>query len=201
MTDYNQLQSDIGNWLAKDSLTGVTPSFIRLAEARHRREMRITDMMRRQTAFGQDSQFLALPDGYLNMRRLMLISQSVKTQLTQVTPAAFQQRSQGGNPQTFTVHREIEFDAPLSSGNNVEMVFYAAFPALSDTNLTNWLVINAYDAYLYGSLVAAEPYLRNDKRIAVWESGYVRAIKGLMESERLARVSRGGQRMIMAGAW
>jgi hypothetical protein len=40
--------------------------------------------------------------------------------------------------------------------------------ALSGANLTNWLITNHADAYLYGSLAAVEPFL-NDPRVGMWK--------------------------------
>ena len=40
-------------------------------------------------------------------------------------------------------------------------------------SLQNWLNIeDAPDAYLYGSLLQAEPYLKNDSRVAIWRDIY-----------------------------
>ncbi len=198
---YETLKADIAAWLARSDLTGVIPSFIALAEARHARDIRIQSMMRRARALGQDNQYLPLPKLYLEMRRLSIIDTSDNlSELTMVTPESFRVRSNGGEPRTYCVHREIEMDAPLDSTRSLEMVYYRAFDPLSMDNTTNWLLENAYDAYLYGSLVAAEPYLRNDERIAVWGEGYAAAVGSLAEQDRRGRVNRGGQQLSMVNA-
>lgn len=50
------------------------------------------------------------------------------------------------------------------------ILYSRELPALSGSNPTNWLLDKADDLYLYGSLVFAEPYLKNDSRIATWAS-------------------------------
>ena len=45
--------------------------------------------------------------------------------------------------------------------------------------LTNWLLQTAPDAYLYGTLMEAAPYLHDDDRIQVWASGVQAAIADL----------------------
>ena len=54
----------------------------------------------------------------------------------------------------------------------MEMLFWRKFPALTDTITTNWILANAPDIYLYGSLMEAEAFLQNDPRIPLWKAGY-----------------------------
>lgn len=198
MSTYAILQADIASWLARESLTAQIPSFIRLAEDKMARELRIQPMMRRQRANGNDTQYLSLPVNYLDMRRLKLIGGgSGLTDLEQVSPDALKPRSNGGDPQVFTVHRELEFDAPLALASEVEMVFYAPVEALSDLAPSNWLSLNSYDSYLYGSLLAAEAFLKNDERLGVWKTGYDNSIALLNRTDERSRVSRSGQRLSM----
>ena len=42
------------------------------------------------------------------------------------------------------------------------MVYFAKIPALSDSATSNWLLERHYDLYLYGSLVQAALYLKDD---------------------------------------
>lgn len=49
MTTYATLKSDIAGWLLRDDLTAAIPSFIRLAEAAIRRDVRIRQMLKVST--------------------------------------------------------------------------------------------------------------------------------------------------------
>jgi hypothetical protein len=69
-------------------------------------------------------------------------------------------------------------------------VYYKALPALS-ANSTNWLLTAHPDVYLYGSLMQAAPYLKNDERLAVWGSLYTASIADLNQSSDRAEVSGG----------
>ena len=46
--------------------------------------------------------------------------------------------------------------------------YFQSLPALTDINQTNWLLDRHADLYLWSSLLNAEPWLKNDARIAVW---------------------------------
>lgn len=48
ITTFSELKTGIANWLERDDLTSRIPEFIALAEARHRREIRIRQMQKRQ---------------------------------------------------------------------------------------------------------------------------------------------------------
>jgi hypothetical protein len=64
-----------------------------------------------------------------------------------------------------------------------ELTYYAKLSKLSSTNTTNWLLTAASDAYLYGTLMQAAPYLKDDARIAVWSSMYISALEDLQVSD------------------
>lgn len=189
MSDYAALQADVADWLVRSDLSVQIPTFIRLAEGMHARDVRVYSMMQRRRAIGTGERYLAFPDNFLEARRLWIVDGE---KLMQVTPDALEIRS-GGLPRTYCTAREIELDSPISDEVTVEMIYYAPFTALSAPTDTNWLLDNAYDAYLYGSLVAAEPYLRNDERVALWSAGYRAAIEALNLSDARGRIVSAGQ--------
>lgn len=55
-----------------------------------------------------------------------------------------------------------------------EVVHYAQPPFLDDTNQTNWLTDWAPGLLLYGSLLEATPFLKNDERISIWQGSFDR---------------------------
>lgn len=66
-----------------------------------------------------------------------------------------------------------------------EVVYHELPALLDDTNQTNWWTEYAPNALLYGTLLEATPFMKNDERIAVWEGFYNRAIAALNgEDER-----------------
>jgi hypothetical protein len=62
---------------------------------------------------------------------------------------------------------------------------------LSSTNTTNWLLTQAPDVYLYGSLMQAAPYLKEDERITVWASIYARGLEELQIADDRGATSGG----------
>jgi hypothetical protein len=67
-----------------------------------------------------------------------------------------------------------------------EVLYYERIAPLSSTNQTNWLTQYAPNAMLYGTLLQAMPFLKNDSR-AIFQQKYTEAITAL-KSEDVARV-------------
>lgn len=184
LTNYTELKDEIADHLDRDDLTAKVDTFIDLAEARHAREIRIREMLKRsQTTI--DERFEALPSGFLEMQSMRLLTDPV-TVLSEVSLHEMTRLRQEttGKPEYFTVYSEIEFDRVPDSLYTAEMVYYARLTALSDANPTNALLNRAPDAYLYAALVAAEPYLLNDERIRTWAGLYESARDSLTAMDR-----------------
>lgn len=60
-----------------------------------------------------------------------------------------------------------------------EIVYYQLLPLLDDENQTNWLSALAPNLLLYGALLEATPFLKNDDRIATWQAFYDRAAQAI----------------------
>ena len=184
MTTYAILKSDIAGWLLRDDLTAAIPSFVRLAEASIRRDLRIRQMLRTYT-LTISSQSQALPEDFMEMERIVL--DSTVGQLTYLPPSALFNNSaytDGGNPCYYTIEGDYLITAPDATGNDALISYYKAYSALTNDSDTNWLLTNAYDVYLYGALSHASPYIKEDERVNLWNAGYKDAIANLNRAER-----------------
>ena len=84
-----------------------------------------------------------------------------------------------GQPKYFTVFgTEIELLPTPDSSYTVEMIYRQSIPALA-TNDPNWLLTLAPDLYLYGALLEAAPYIKEDGRIQTWGLGFSTALNDL----------------------
>jgi len=208
VSTYAQLKTDIAEWLARGDLTAVIPTFVRLCETDINNDFRLLDMIRRARAAGADSRYLPIPDGLLEFRRMSYWPDADRVfSLIQVSPENLQvldtvNTSTGSYqfPQRYTVHREIEFDAPASSDADIEMIYYVRYPALASDTDTNWILQNAYGAYLYGSLLHAKPYLRDEQSAAFVAAGYENAVQSTMKTEKRSRTNQAATRVSVSGA-
>lgn len=58
----------------------------------------------------------------------------------------------------------------------LEIIYYQLPPLLDDTTQTNWITDLAPQLVLYGALLEAAPFLKNDARIQVWTDMFDRAM-------------------------
>ena len=88
-------------------------------------------------------------------------------------------------------YSDIDYDhwyfAPTpDQAYSFEVLYYERIPPLSSENQTNWLTQNAPNAMLYGTLLQAMPFLKNDAR-AIFQQKYSEAINAL-KTEDTTRV-------------
>jgi hypothetical protein len=187
LDSYANLKAEIVEWLDRDDLTAHVDTFIDLAEARHKREIIVKEMISRSQAL-LSGRYLALPTRFVKMKTLRLLTNPV-TVLTEVNLHEMNRErdERTGKPSFFTVHEEIEFDVTPDDSYTSEIIYYGSFLPLSDDCTTNALLERAPDAYLYGALVASAPFLASDERVQVWETLYGVARDGLLLSDRQSR--------------
>jgi len=68
-----------------------------------------------------------------------------------------------------------------------EVLYYERVQPLDSSNQSNWFTTYAPQAMLYGSLLQAMPFLKNDERIAMWQQQYDLIINTL-KSEDVQRI-------------
>lgn len=69
-----------------------------------------------------------------------------------------------------------------SQAYTFEVLYYERIQPLSSNNQTNWLTQNAPTAMLYGTLLQAMPFLKNDQR-QIFQQKYSEAIKSLRDED------------------
>jgi hypothetical protein len=193
ISNYSELKSAIADWLDRTDLTDSIPDFITLAEARHKRDFKLRRMETRVTANTiADTEYYTLPDQYVAMRNIQL-NTDPKTSLEYLTPEQMDRIYAGsmkGKPRAYSIiGNDIQLRPIPDSAYEIEILYFKHFTALSDSAPTNDMLTNHPDIYLYGSLVEAEPYLQNDKRIQTWASFYDRAKKDIIDSNERDRHS------------
>jgi hypothetical protein len=68
-----------------------------------------------------------------------------------------------------------------------EVLYYEEVQPLDSTNQTNWFTQYAPQAMLYGSLLQAMPFLKNDERLPMWQAQYDKIVAQL-KTENIQRL-------------
>ena len=71
-----------------------------------------------------------------------------------------------------------------------EILYYERVQPLSSSNQTNWFTEYAPQAMLYGSLLQAMPFLKNDERVQLWQALYQQAMDVLVAEDKLRVADR-----------
>lgn len=190
---YSTLKSSIADFLNRSDLTSVIPTFISLSEAKFNRTLRVRQMVKRATAT-IDTQFFAMPADFLEAKSFVLNTNPL-TYVEYATQDFLQKQRQdvyitSGKPALFgVVGTQFETVPTPDTNYTGELTYYAKIESLSDTTTSNWLLAYAPDLYLYGALVQAAPYLRDDERISVWGQFYTAAMEDIVVADQRASVA------------
>ena len=191
ISTYAELQTATANWLDRTDLTARVPEFIDLAESTYNRTIRNRQMITKNDSYSLDSRYVNLPTDTLEVIRIV-VDVTPQITLQYLTPEEIAERrnsSSTGRPQYFTVvggsTNQIELLRSPDETYTSSILYYTKIPALSDSATTNWLLTSHPDIYLFGTLVEAEPYLKNDERMPMWSARLGKALQELkLQGER-----------------
>lgn len=193
LSNYGELKTAIADFLNRDDLTSVIPTFVALCEAqvardlRHwRQEVRVTTTL--------NERFENLPSDWLQTKN-MYLSDGAAVEYASVAEISRQKllsEDTAGKPRLYTINSgQFEFYPQPDEGYELTMIYVARIPTMSADADTNWLMTNYPDIYLYGSLLQSAPYLSEDARVAVWAQMYGAAVANLNKDSDRASYSGG----------
>ena len=199
ITTYAELKTAIANWLNRDDLTDRIPEFITMAEANLNRDLRHYKMVERVDAT-LDSRYVQLPNNWVETLRFSITSTpTYRLELASLDDMLeFRENTSdtSGIPRYYAhVGESIEVYPTPDAERTMQLTYYEEIPALSDSNTYNWLLQDAPDVYLYGSLVHSAPFLLDDARLGTWANLYATALSSLQASSDRTRFAGSGLRM------
>ena len=156
--DYAGLKTAIASWMHRSDVAAVADDFIDLAEAFLSRNVRHPYMEARATATAS-SGWVAIPSDYMEIRELSYGGNPLQLAANEVCQ---EHDTDSGDPRYYCVTDAQFRIAPASStATEVEIVYLASIPALSDSNTSNWLLEEASDLYLMACLAQASVWARD----------------------------------------
>ncbi len=195
--NYSDLLQDIREWMLNDD---VKPErMVQLCEAKFGRDLRTrqVEVTNNITLTGRE---VALPTDYSQAISLSLdqeesILDLVSIERLRESRAYYLQ----GRPQLYAISGNNLVFGPTPSANPVALfTYYAKFVPLSATNQTNWLLDEAYDLYLYGSLLHAGPYIKDTADSQFFLSVYNDAMDSIREADTRSRYAGSSLKRIPA---
>lgn len=192
VTSYTTLQTAIGDWLARSNLTTFVPNFIQNWEE---------DFYREPKNFGRwmevsddpviASSVITVPSDYLQLK-YAYVSGSPSSRLDRVSLNQLYGRYPRGMATNLPVWIAREganfiLGPPPDSAYTIHRVYWGK-PTNIRTSATDasahYLILNAPDLCIYGSLIAAVPFIKDDARISIWQGMYDRALESYRRLQR-----------------
>ena len=195
ITTCAELQTAVKNWSKRTDLDSIIPDFIRLAELRVNRNLRIRKMETRVTSDTVASQdYYGLPTNFLQMRGFKL-NTSPLTELDYLTPEMMDRTWAGsltGKPRAYTiVGDEVRLGPKPDAAYTMEMLYYQAPTSLSDSNTSNFMLTANPDSLVYAALIELNSYSANDTAIIKYTQLFNEAINAIQTEDDRDRSSGG----------
>lgn len=197
MDNYTELQDAIADWLNRvgsPDLAARAPDFIKMAEARFNRKLRVRQNEKRATAT-LDAGFITLPSDWLEAKAIRLVINGKPVPLELGTSEQLDQARRDASTVGTTkphlyrfIGNQIEVAPYVLGEATMELEYFYKVPALA-TSSTNWLLTDWPDLYLYGALQHSAPYLRDDQRLQTWAGIYNTLWTELTEADDKAKHS------------
>lgn len=198
LSTFDDLKTALGGWVHRADVTGtavgvgvddVVETWILLFEAYANRALREWDT-EKVANLAVASEYVTAPSDLLELKTAVLTDGTTRWGLEPapqwvIDRAVVNPSTVLSRPEFFAlVARQFRFYPAPDKSYTAILTYFASLAALSLTNPTNWLLDLAPDAYLYGSLVAAAPYLRDTSSLPIWKGLRDEALASVIASQR-----------------
>lgn len=193
ISTYAELQVAAANWLIRSDLTARIPEFITLAESRLNRVLRKRQAEIDVAMTGvASSRTIALPAAYSEALTVWLTppGSATRTELNFIDPAKMIATTDAGQPYAWTIDgANLAFERPCDQAYAFTLRCLEKY-ALSDAVPTNSLLSDYPDAYLFGTLCEAGPFLRDADLTSAYESRLTRSIGEINAKDARSRAAQ-----------
>jgi len=204
---FNELQTDIQNYLERGASAAVDPivyqqipRLITLAERRIIADLKIEGFIVAVTTnLEAGVSVYPKPDRWRTTISLNFGTGTGNATRTPIFPRSYEyvrnywpDESQTGQPKFYADYNYNNWIICPTPDQNypIEILYYELPALLNDSNQTNWITEYAPQLVLYGALLEATPFLKNDERIPVWKQFYSEAVAAINQEDLKRIVDR-----------
>lgn len=193
ITTYTELLAEVELWLDRSDLAAQIPTFITLAETSFKTDLRLRLMettVNVPLVIGQSEYGIAANfPRFQQVRGLSVRKTGQYKALSYYNPETLDMlwgNSANGQPRGYSLLGDSMIILPAPDTDwavDLKVTYFAQPEPLSGSNADNALLLAFPNIYLFGTLLQAEPFLKDDSRIAVWAEYYKRAIERAMAGD------------------
>ncbi len=194
LSTYSELQATVANYLNRDDLTTLIPTFITLTENRLNRELRVrANMVRATTTTTAGQAFYDLPSDLIELRNITYDNNSQSHALRYLSPESVS-REYGtilsGQPRAYTnLGNDLKLTPEPDAAYTISINYYSQLRSLSDNVTTNDVLAEYPSLYLFGSCLEGAIYLNDTEQTNRFGSVFQKALDDVQRAEEAARYS------------
>ncbi len=194
LSTYSELQATVANYLNRDDLTTLIPTFITLTENRLNRELRVrANMVRAITTTTAGQAFYDLPSDLIELRNITYDSNSQSHALRYLSPESVS-REYGtvlsGQPRAYTnLGNDLKLTPVPDAAYTISINYYSQLRSLNDSVTTNDVLAEYPSLYLFGSCLEGAIYLNDTEQTNRFGSVFQKALDDVQRAEEAARYS------------
>lgn len=185
ITDYASLQDAIADWSDRTDIGSRIPMFIRTFENQFSRDNNLQQMYVSSALLTPDVDgAVTLPTDVANWDQFIWSNGGISGVLQIVTPAwaASLDQTTGMVPRFAYIQNGKLYVKP-NGPCDVTMSYYQKLTNLSASVTTNWLLDEAPEVYLWGSLVQVATFAQDSEAYALWDGKYKEALESLTTTD------------------
>lgn len=158
------------------------PRLVAMAERRCATELKIQGFIRAVTStIAAGTSVVKKPDRWRDTVSMTVNGQPIFTRSYDYLRSYWPDPSQTGSIEFYADYDYTHwlFAPTPAASSEVEILYYELPQPLDESNEENWLTKFAPQLLLYASLLETAPFLKNDERVAVWQSMYDRTAQSI----------------------
>ena len=181
LSTYSELLSTVANYLNRDDLTTLIPTFITLTENRLNRELRVrANMVRAITTTTAGQAFYDFPSDLIELRNITYDNNSQSHALRYLSPESVS-REYGtvvsGQPRAYTnLGNDLKLVPSPDAAYSISINYYSQLRSLSDSVTTNDVLTQYPSLYLFGACLEGAIYLNDTEQTNRFGSVFQKAL-------------------------
>lgn len=203
METYALLKTEVVDWLNREGFTELEAKVDTFMGMAQRRIFRTCDFhcLEASTTGTGDVETITLPDDF---QRVKMLYVGVGGGLKEITGGSYHnvittQAGSAGRPVKYVRQGNVLILGPIPNQEyTYYLMYYKSLELLSDTNTTNWFTDNAPELILFGTLVEACLYLKDDNRAQLWQARFDQTKGDIVASEERSDKEYGGMAVRIA---
>lgn len=169
---YSEIVEKVADWMNRGDLTARIPDFIALAEERMNRALRVRQMESSLAATAITDNLITPASDVIDVKALWVPNY----ERTPLKPQGLESVVAGGSQGLPTMYAWDGADLRFDGTGDAQGVLYVRIPAL-ETADTNWVSEGPWSLYLFGALMEAALFVKDDAAAMNWEGRFTQTLE------------------------